>query len=238
MTGRDGLRYALVGGVLATAVAQQKKTGLITSWIFHATINPALLLFPELYQALSRALSLEARAGRDPDAPISVAHGVISDVVVRNPRYVDLVGIVPLAYILSFPSISIYKSEWANKALFGWGLDSIPHAATAFSLIHFVRVTVAALKRHMPRTGALAAVAEQAVHHTDLVAAGALVMATAGYEGGEYLIHLSELRKVGGEESRVAMEWSVEDTLQDIISNCVGGVLALLQQRYSTTRSD
>jgi hypothetical protein len=221
--------------VWVTARAAHKQTGLVTSWIYHATLVPLLLFFPELYRGLARAAYLDEKARDDPSGMTATVHGVISNVAACNPHYVDIVGIVPLAYILSHPKINLYKSEWAKAQLFGFGLDSIPHALTAFSLVHLAYLTLAAFKRRRPRSGWLKRVLVWASHHPGWVAGGALVASTAGYETGEYLIHRSELRAVGGDPSRVAMEWSVEDTIQDILSNVLGGLLAMMWHRYFTT---
>jgi hypothetical protein len=53
------------------------------------------------------------------------------------------------------------------------------------------------------------------------------VGASALYEAGEYWIHVEELRETGGDETKINLVWSAQDTLFDILSNALGWLAAL-----------
>jgi hypothetical protein len=227
----DGLlRYALWGGILVTANANRKHSGLRTAWVPHLIGNTFALLLPELYRAADAALKLDERAQGNQAGALATLNGALHDLVLDNPRYVEYVAPPVLAYLLTYPPINIYKSAWANRQLFGFGLDSIPHAGTAFGLTRMTFDALRALKRHTPAHTRLTAPVDWAATHANLVSAGAVAAATAFYESGEYAIHVSELQAVHDDPTKIEMEWSLADTLQDIISNAVGWLLAVLTQ--------
>ena len=228
MTWNKFLRYALWAGVLVTADASRKHTGLKTAWLPHLIGDTVALLLPEFYGLVAARLHLDERARSDDRALLSTLHGVMCDLVRDNPDYAQYVAPPASAYILAHPRFNIYKSEWANRQLFGFGLDSIPHAWTAFGLTRMVMDTLRVFKRRTPAGAFLAPLADQAEAHRVLVSAGVLAAASAFYEGGEYAIHRSELKAVNNDPTKIAMEWSVADTVQDLISNAVGWLLAVL----------
>ncbi len=223
---RDAARYLLYALVLVTANENRKSTGLITSWIFHAIGHTPLLLMPEIYSSLATLFHIPQRAQANPTGMWATVNGVMDDLVVDNPHYVEYMAPAAIAYILAFPGHNMYKSEWANEQLFGFGLDSIPHAMTAFALVRFTYDALRALGRHLPPSSPVAAQAQWAEQHAGIIAAGTLAAATAFYEGGEYLIHRAELKAVHNDPTKIAMEWSLADTVQDIISNTAGGLAA------------
>ncbi len=226
------LRFALWGGILLTARANRKHTDLKTAWVPHLAGNTLALLFPEIYGVVSSGLRLDALAKREPSGILAMLTGVMHELVLDNPRYVEYVAPPAFAFILTYPTINIYKSAWANRQLFGFGLDSIPHADTAFGLTQMVFDALRAFKRHTPADSFLAAPVTWAAEHPTLVSASALAAATAFYESGEYAIHRAELKAVHNDPSKVEMEWSLVDTIQDILSNTVGWLLAVLRNRW------
>ncbi len=228
-----GIRWALWGGILLTANANRKHTDLKTAWVPHLIGNTLALLWPEIYRGVGSILNLDASAQKDSNVAPAMLDGVMHDLVLDNPRYVEYVAAPALAFILTYPKINIYKSDWANRQLFGFGLDSIPHAATAFGLTQLVFDALRALKRHTSPSAPLAAPVDWAADHAAWISAGALAAATAFYESGEYAIHRSELKAVHNDPAQVEMEWSFADTLQDIFSNAVGWLLDVLRN-YKT----
>jgi hypothetical protein len=236
VSGRSVFRLVLWAGLLETARAKWTYTGLWTSWVFHATIDSFLIWFPEIYTAFSRLARLDDWSRRDSSGTVAALHGTLTDVVAENPRWIDYVAPVVLAYILAYPRYDMYKSEWANEQIFGMGLDSIPHAATAYSLTQLVFDCLKALDRHTPDSGPVGELIAWAGEHAEWVAFVALALSTIGYETGEYFINRSELQAVGGDPRKVALDWSREDTIYDILSNIVGAVGALVYHRYSTPR--
>jgi len=151
--------------------------------------------------------------------------------VVDNPRYALYIAPVPLAYTVSHPNFNIYKGNLAKIRLFGFGLDAIPHSTTAFGFTNLVIEALAAFYAHTPRAAAWRPVAAQAHRHSALVAGALLAGASSLYETGEYEIHEEELRETGGDESRINMEWSVQDTVFDLMSNTLGWAAALLLKK-------
>ncbi len=230
------LRYALWGGILLTANANHKHSGLRTAWVPHLIGNTFALLLPELYRAADLGLKLDERALGNQEGVLVTLNGVLRDLVLDYPRYVEYVAPPALAYLLTYPPINIYKSDWANRQLFGFGLDSIPHAWTAFGLTRMVFDVLRTLHRHTPAHARLAAPVNWATAHGELISGGIVAAATAFYESGEYEIHKSELKAVHDDPTKIEMEWSLADTIQDIISNALGWLLAVLSEKPSRSR--
>ena len=73
--------------------------------------------------------------------------------------------------------------------------------------------------------------------HSEALAGALLIGASALYEGGEYAIHNEELRETGGDESKINLVWSAQDTIFDLMSNTLGWlVAALLRSSKSAAR--
>lgn len=223
---RDLLRYALWLGVLSTAKANQEYFGLPTTWVFHLTLNSLLLFLPEIVRGTERVLDLDARARQKRDF-VSTAYGTLEDAVVENPNYTLYVAPVALAYMVSHPRFNIYKGEWSKLRLFGFGLDALPHALTAFAFTRLMMDTLAAFRHHTPREAAWRSLAEDADEKSGVIAGALLIGASALYESGEYAIHQEELRETGGDESRINLIWSAQDTLFDLLSNALGWLAAV-----------
>jgi hypothetical protein len=223
---RKLLRYALWLGVAGTAYANRKHFGLPTTWVFHLTLNSLFLFLPEIVRGSNRALNLEARAKRREDF-VSTAYGTIQDAVVENPNYGFYVAPVALAYMVSHPRFNIYKGAWSELRLLGFGLDALPHSLTAFAFTRLMMDTLAAFRRHTPRDASWRALADHADENSDTIAGALLIGASTLYESGEYAIHQEEMRETGGDESRINLMWSAQDTLFDLLSNALGWVAAV-----------
>lgn len=230
------LRILLWCGVLYTARANQKYFGLPTTWVFHVTLNSILLFFPEIVRGSSSVLKLGARAKQKRDL-VTTAHATIEDAVVTNSQYAWYVAPVALAYMVSHPQFNIYKGAWGKLRLFGFGLDALPHSLTAFAFTHLVMDTLAAFYKNTPPNAAWRALAAQADEHSDKVAGALLVGASALYESGEYAINQEELRETGGDESKINLVWSAQDTLFDVLSNTLGWLAAVLLRRKRAKRA-
>jgi len=234
----DLFRYALWLGVASTANANRKYYGLATTWVFHLTLNSFILFLPEIVRGANRVLQLDARAKQKRDF-VTTVQGTIQDAVVDNPNYAFYVAPVALAYMVSHPQFNIYKGDLANIRLLGFGLDAIPHSTTAFAFSLLVMDTLDAFARNTPRDAQWRRLAEGADKHSEALAGAVLIGASALYEGGEYAIHNEELRETGGDESKINLVWSVQDTLFDLMSNTLGWLAAaLLRARKSATRKE
>lgn len=226
----DLLRYALWLGVLNTANANRKFFGLPTSWVFHITLNSFLLFLPEIVRGTNRILQLDARAKHKRDL-ITTAQQTIQNAVVENPNYALYVAPVALAYIVSRPNFNIYKGDLAKLRLSGFGLDAIPHFLTAFAFTNLMIDILAAFRRNTPVNASWRELAERADEHSENLAGAFLVGASALYEAGEYAIHEEEMRETGGDESKINLVWSAQDTLFDVLSNTLGWAAAVVLQR-------
>lgn len=226
----DILRYVLWLGVLNTANANRKFFGLPTTWVIHLSLNSFLLFLPELAQVANTVWRLDVRAKEKRDF-IATAHATIQDTVVHSPNYALYVAPVALAYIVSHPKFNIYKGDFARMRLLGFGLDAIPHSLTAFTFTNLVIDTLAAFRHHTPRDAKWRALAEHADAHSVTLAGVCLVGASALYETGEYAIHQQEMRETGGDESKINLVWSAQDTLFDLLANTLGWMGAVLTKR-------
>lgn len=232
----DLLRYALWLGVVNTANANRKYFGLPTTWVFHLTLDSFILFFPEILKGTNKLLQLDARAKQNRDL-ITTVHGTLNDAVVENPNYALYVAPVALAYTVSHPNFNIYKGDYAEIRLLGFGLDAIPHSLTAFAFTNLVIDTLAAFRKNTPPDAAWRGLAEFGDDHATAVAGTFLIGASAAYELGEYEIHNEELRETGGDESKINLVWSAQDTLFDIMANTLGWVVAALLRRRRPRRT-
>lgn len=223
----DLLRYALWLGVLNTGNANRKYFGLPTTWVFHVTLNSFVLFLPEILRGANRLWHLDARAAQNSDV-VAATYTAIQKVVLEEDRYALYVTPVALAYIVSHPHFNIYKGEWAKIRLFGFGLDALPHSFTAFTFTNLVMDTLEAFRQHTPRDASWRRLAVRADRHSGMVAGALLAGASTLYESGEYAIHEEELRETGGDESKINLIWSAQDTLFDLMSNTLGWVVAVL----------
>ncbi len=228
----DLVRYGLWLGVAATAEANREEYHMSTTWLPHLLTNSLSLLLPDLYR--SARLSGNHKAPIIPEALDEPLHTLICD----NPQYTAYVTPLALGYILSHPRFNIYKGRMAELRFAGLGLDAIPHASTAFALTALVCDTVDRLADSVPDADSLAPALQWSDQHKPLVSAAVLTLATLIWEGGEYSMHRHEL-KLRGDVRLINMQWSVRDTLNDIVANLIGWVFGVLwrggsEQRWHT----
>ncbi|HEU5104057.1 MAG TPA: hypothetical protein VFU22_33805 [Roseiflexaceae bacterium] len=227
----DLMRYGLWSGVLAVALGNRRAYAMTTTWLPHLAANSVTLLLPDLYRALD---ALGRRVQRDSatrpgDWPQLLKN--TGDAMVRdNPRYVVYVAPLAAGYLLSSPWLNIYKGALAEKQLAGFGLDSLPHAATAFALTRLIGDTAATATDLSRATDGRVAWVEWCGRHWGLCSALALALATLIWERGEYLVYKHELAWRGSAE-RINMQWSVRDTVTDCVTNAVGWLLAIVLPR-------
>ena len=225
LTGEQALRYLLWSQVIRTANANRQHFGLPTTWIFHGSGNTLALLLPEIYRGLAQLLNARGRAPHD--TRWAALDGFMRDVVLENPRYAFYMAPLAIGYSVSHPKFNIYTGKWAETQLLGFSFDSIPHAATAYTLTRLGIESIEALARHATPAEPLVAAAHWANDHRSLVTGVVVLGATIIYETSEFLIHRAELKATGGDYSRINMQWGVTDTITDVISNWVGWLLGL-----------
>ena len=226
----DLLRYGLWLGVLNTANANRKYFGLPTTWVIHLTLNSLILFLPELAQATAYVLQLKGRARFKHDL-LTTLYYVTEDVVVNNPNYALLVAPVPVAYMVSHPKFNIYKGDFAQLRFLGFGLDAIPHSTTAFGFTNLAMDALDSLRKHTPRDAKWRSLVVMADKHSAEIAGAFLASASVLYESGEYEIHAEELREAHGDESKINMEWSVQDTTFDLLSNTLGWLAGVVWRK-------
>lgn len=227
---RDLLRYALWLGVMNTANANRKYFGLPTTWVFHVTLDSFILFLPEIVRGMNALFPPEARKRHQRNFATTLRR-TMQDAVVDNPNYALYAAPVALAYIVSHPKFNIYKGDYAKLRFLGFGLDAIPHSLTAFAFTNLMIDTLASFRRHTPETAKWRPLAERADEHAGNIAGAFLIGASALYESGEYAIHEEELRETGGDESRINLVWSAQDTLFDVLSNTLGWLAAVVIRR-------
>jgi hypothetical protein len=232
----DLIRYGTWGGIVATAEANRRHYRMTTTWLPHLVANTVALLLPDLHRLLARP-GAASRGRGSIDSPAGLARlgaDTLAAVVRDNPAYVAYVLPLAAGYLLSNPHFTIYKGRAAELRLGGFGLDALPHAATAFALTALVGDTLRAAAGLCDggRAGLLLA----ARRHEAAVTALALALATLLWEVGEYRIHQHELARRGSPEA-INMQWSPEDTLYDCLSNLLGWAAATLwRQRRGGSR--
>ncbi|GAB4199140.1 MAG: hypothetical protein OHK0022_19100 [Roseiflexaceae bacterium] len=223
----DGLRYLLWGGVVATAEANRRHYHLTTTWLPHLLIDTAVLLLPEAARRLPATDQATPATGE-----LAGLLRALRALVCDNPRYALYVTPLVLGYLTSNPRFNIYKGELAELRCGGFGLDAIPHSATAFALTGLVWDAAEEAARHCPGDGPLARLVGWAHQHPALASGLALALATLVWELGEYRIHKHELACRGSAEA-INMQWSPSDTLFDCLSNALGWAAAAAWRRRS-----
>jgi hypothetical protein len=202
---------------------------MVTTWLPHLLTNTITLLLPDILRNVKPGLQQRASSGELGELvkePLEIATIMIRD----NPRYV--VYITPLAagYLLSHPRFNIYKGRMGDLRLAGFGLDTIPHSATALGLTALVCDTIETTARIIPPRSPLAPLVRWSRHHLPLASGLVLALATLAWEIGEYNIYRREMR-LRGDPKRINMQWSLVDSLRDCVANSIGWVLALLLRR-------
>lgn len=229
MRRHDLLRYGLWVGIAATADANRRHYRMTTTWLPHLLTNTVSLLLPDVYRALASSLRARRAASASDSAVaqgLDVALRTLAALVHDNPRYVAYVTPLAAGYLLSHPDFNIYKGELGELELGGFGLDAIPHSATAFALTTLICDAATEAGHRAPANGLLGRPLCWCNQHPALFSAAVLALATAWWEAGEYLIYRHEIGQ-RGEASKINMQWSPRDTLYDCVSNALGWVLAI-----------
>lgn len=219
LNNRDLLRYGLWGLLAYTADANRRYYHMTTTWLPHLLTNTLSLLLPD---ALRRLF------GRRPAR--NAVEAVLFRMARDNDDYVLYVAPLAAGYILSHPRFNIYKGDWAELRLMGFGLDSIPHSATAAALSALVQDSLNVVAEVDDESTVFSRALDTAARHAPLVSLGVLGALTAIWEYGEYRIHKAELAERGSAE-RINMQWSAADTRKDIVSNLLGWLLAVVMRR-------
>jgi hypothetical protein len=190
----------------------------------HAAGNSVALWLPELLSLVARAIGGHERARSDPT--LAGGYEALRVLCVENPEWVQYVAPSALGYVVSHPRFNIYKGRMAEWRLFGFGLDAIPHSMTAYALTLLLQDGTRALSQALPPESSLAPIARRLAQRPALVSGLVLALLSAIWEGGEYLMRRDELRRAGGDASAINMEWSLKDTLFDLLSNAIGWGMA------------
>jgi hypothetical protein len=141
--------------------------------------------------------------------------------IADNDAYVAYVAPLASGYILSHPSFNIYKGELGDLNIAGFGLDALPHSATAMALTMLVEDTVESATRARPENRFLRALVRWCADHPALTSLGVLVFVTAGWEYAEYKVNKHEMA-IKGSAEEINMQWSVDDTAHDVAANMLG----------------
>ncbi len=220
----DLLRYGLWTAVAATAAANEREYHMTTTWLPHLLTNSLTLLFPE-------AVRLVVGDRRHGDH-------LVEDVLIRmgrdNDDYAYYVAPLAIGYILSHPRFNIYKGDWAAIRLGPFGLDALPHAATGFALTALVTDTLNETQHMRLPHDALGETAREARKSPAISSLAILSLLTFIWEFGEYRVHNHELA-LRGDASKINMQWSGQDTANDILANLAGWALASLWRRKDPT---
>lgn len=218
MKTRDLFRWALFGLVAFTADSNRRYYGMQTTWLPHLLTNTLSLLLPD-------ALRLLFQRKHPRNAVEAIMYRMARD----NEDYVLYVAPLAAGYILSHPRFNIYKGDWAELRMAGFGLDSIPHTATAMGLSALVQDSLDVVADVEEGT-AFGRVLDVAAQNAPLVSLGVLGVVTFIWEYGEYRIHKLEMAERGSADL-INMQWSAADTRKDIVSNFIGWVLANIARR-------
>ncbi len=212
----DLIRYALWGAVAATAARKRWEYRMPSAWLPHTLMNSLTLLLPDAARLILRR------------KPRTFVEQVAVEVVRDNQNYAGYVAPLAAGYVLSHPRFNIYKGRLAKIRVAGFGLDAIPHGATAGGLTWLICDTVDAATK--ANGGVLTRLAGWVSRRKGLVSLSILAVVTVAWEYAEYRVHTVEMAQVGDEE-KINMQWSPNDTARDVVANLVGWALALLLRR-------
>jgi hypothetical protein len=186
--------------------------------------NSVALLLPEIYEVIDRLLGEQFKS--DQMSSWAALQLGLEQLVRDNPDYIDYVAPAALAYIVSHPRFNIYRGEWGQLNLMGFGLDSIPHSLTAYALANLVHDTIEKVAAHSQPGMTIWPWITWLNQHKTLASGTVLTLLTVGYELSEYLIHKAELKARDNDLNQINMMWSVKDTIFDVISNGLGWALS------------
>ncbi len=224
----DLARYGLWLLVAESADANRREYHMQTTWLPHLLTNSLSLLLPDVLRLLLPPSVLSAPAHGVLIEELQVIEQTLTAAVRDNPNYVVYVAPLAAGYILSHPNFNIYKGDLAKKRLVGFGLDALPHGATAFGLTALLCETAATAAKTVPPANPLMPLVKWAKTNPALFSGLMLTALTAFWEFSEYRVHVHELALRGGDPEKINMQWSVDDTARDCAANFVGWGLAIL----------
>jgi hypothetical protein len=205
---------------------------MVTTWLPHLLTNTFTLLLPDLLRTAKHGLqhlaSPDGLLGEVVEEPLEIANVMIRD----NPSYIVYVTPLAAGYLLSHPRFNIYKGRMGDLRLAGFGLDTIPHSATAMGLTALVCDTIETTMKTISPHSSLAPIVQWSSRHLPLASGIVLALATVFWEVGEYGIYRREMA-LRGDIKRINMQWGLTDSLRDIVANTVGWALALILRRSS-----
>lgn len=216
------IRFGLWLALLLTANANRKHYNMPTTWVPHTIGNTIGLAMPEIVTALDKLIAATAPEAASLKGIRAAAREVTED----PPGWAGTMAPVTLAYIVSHPRFNIYKGELGEIRMIGFGLDAIPHSATAFSLTRLVYRGLEGLARHTPAHAILSPLVIMLHRQRIAVALAVLAGLTLFYELGEYRIHNQELTEAHGDVSKINMMWDPADTARDVLANGIGWLVA------------
>ncbi len=217
---RDVLRYSLWLLMAQTAFANRRHYRMLTTWLPHLLTNTLSLLLPDVL-----------RLWFSPHhPPRNLVEDTLLTMVRDNPRYAVYVAPLALGYIVSHPRFNIYKGDLGDLRIAGFGLDSIPHTATAFAFSALAADTLDQMGAHDQYAGLLAAGLRLGQRNSEVVSLLLLALITLNWEYGEYQMHQYEMTQVG-DATAINMQWTPEDTARDVASNFLGWAAAMFWRR-------
>ena len=229
----DLLRYSLWIAVAATAARNRKEYGVPTAWLTHLAVNTMTLFLPDFL----RLMRVPSGTTAYPDSTLHALLRTLDRRTRLDPNYAVYTAPLAAGFILSHPDFSIYHGRWAERQFLGFGADSVPHAAAAYTLARLVSESLLSLNEELPSGAPLTATVNLAVEHVDLMAFLAVALVTLIWELSEYFAHMSELKATGRDPSEINMQWSLPDAITDSISNLLGLVAAIAVRRRNLSLS-
>ena len=220
MNRKSWLRYSLWVLMAYTAFANRQHYRMVTTWLPHLLTNTLSLLLPDVVRLLF--------------APKHKPRNIVEDTLVTmvrdNPNYAIYVAPLALGYILSHPQFNIYKGRMGELNVAGFGLDSLPHSATAFAFSALVADTFETMGQRKQYNGMLADFVRWGRYKPELLSLVMLGLVTLNWEFAEYQVHQRELKQ-RGDITKINMQWSLVDTGHDVVSNLTGWAVAMVWRR-------
>lgn len=228
MRAPDLLRYSLLLATAATAHANRRHYRMPTTWLPHLTINAAALLMPDVVRLIGARAQRPDGEGRP--GLLQLARETLTQVAAENPGYVLHIAPFTAGYLTSHPQFDIYKGPMGELRLAGFGLDALPHGATALALTLLAGDALRAAAQSCDRGSRLGRAIGWCAARRALATGGMLALLTLVWESGEWLALRYELRQ-RGDPAQINMQWSIPDTLRDCAANAAGWALACLVRR-------
>lgn len=195
--------------VAATANANRREYKMATTWLPHLLTNSLSLLLPDILRILtlrqqrysgtalsSSSLLAEKGLGGEVGTLLDIVQQSLIRMAHDNPNYVVYVAPLSFGYVLSHPRFNIYKGDLGAIRIAGFGLDTLPHTATALGFTLLVADTAEAAAEIAPPGSPWTSLVRWSGEHPSAFSALALAVATLIWEVGEYRIHRSGLVKV------------------------------------------